>query len=75
VSLPPELERFAEQAVAAGRLPDVSAAVVTGASLLLCQEPARAAFGASLEAAVAEGEREDFVTIEAVEREINGLIR
>jgi putative addiction module CopG family antidote len=74
VTLPPELERFAEEAVATGRFPDVSAVVAAGVSLLQRQEQARSAFNASLEAAEAEGEREGFVTIEEVHREINDLI-
>lgn len=45
--LPPELARFAEEAVAAGRFPDASAVVAAGVSLLQRQEQARAAFNAS----------------------------
>ena len=74
VTLPPELERFAEEAVAAGRFRDVSDVVAAGVSLLQRQEQARSAFNASLEAAEAEGERDGFFTIEEVHREINGLI-
>ena len=74
VTLPPELERFATDAVAAGRCRDLSEVVAAGLSLLQRQEQARAAFNASLEAAEAEGEREGFFTIEEVHREINDLI-
>ena len=74
VTLPPELERFATDAVAAGRFRDLSEVVAAGLSLLQRQEQARAAFNASLEAAEAEGEREGFFTIEEVHREINDLI-
>ncbi len=74
VTLPPELEQFAEQAVAAGRFRDISDVVAAGVSLLQRQEQARSAFNASLEAAEAEGERDGFFTIEEVHREINGLI-
>ena len=74
VTLPPELERFAEEAVAAGRFRDISDVVAAGVSLLQRQEQARSAFNASLEAAEAEGERDGFFTIEEVHREINGLI-
>jgi len=74
VTLPPELERFATDAIAAGRFRDLSDVVAAGLSLLQRQEQARAAFNASLEAAEAEGEREGFFTIEEVHREINDLI-
>jgi len=74
VTLPPELERFAEQAVASGRYRDMSDALAAGLRLLRRQEQARAAFNASLEAAEAEGEREGFFTIDEVHREINDLI-
>lgn len=74
VTLPPELERFAEDAIAAGRFRNVSEVVVAGVSLLRRQEQARAAFNASLESAEAEGERDGFFTIEEVHRETNDLI-
>ena len=48
VTLPPELERFATEAVAAGRYRDVSAVVAAGVSLLQRAEAARAEFNASL---------------------------
>lgn len=59
---------------AAGRIPDVSAVVAAGVSLLQRQEQVRAEFNASREAAEADGEREGFVTIEEAHREINDLI-
>jgi antitoxin ParD1/3/4 len=62
VTLPPELERFAEEAVAAGRFRNVSAVVAAGVSLLRRQEQARADFVTSLEAAEAEAERDGCVT-------------
>lgn len=74
VTLPPDLVRFAEEAVSAGRYPDISAVMAAGVSLLQRQEQARAAFNASLEAAEAEGERDGFAAIEEVHREINDLI-
>lgn len=74
ITLPPDLESFAEEAVAAGRFHDVSAVVAAGVSLLQRHEQARAEFDASLEAAEADGELEGFVTIEEVHREINDLI-
>ena len=62
VTLPPELERFAEEAVAAGRFPNVSAVVAAGVSLLQRQEQARAELLASVLAAEEEAEREGCVT-------------
>ena len=47
VTLPPELERFAEAAVAAGRFRDMSEVVAAGVSLLQRQEQARAELLAS----------------------------
>jgi antitoxin ParD1/3/4 len=74
VTLPPELERFAEEAVAAGRFPDVSAVVAAGVSLLQRQEQARVEFVASLEEAEAEGERVGFYTIDDVHAEMTDII-
>ena len=74
VTLPPDLERFAAEAVAAGRYRDLSEVIAAGLSLLQRREQAREAFNASLEAAEAEGERDGFFTIEDVHREINDLI-
>ncbi len=62
VTLPPELERFAEEAVAAGRFRDVSAVVAAGVSLLQRQEQARAELLASVLAAEEEAEREGCVS-------------
>jgi putative addiction module CopG family antidote len=56
VTLPPELEQFAEDAVAAGRFRDVSAVVAAGMRLLRRQEQARADFAASVGAAEAAGD-------------------
>jgi putative addiction module CopG family antidote len=62
VTLPPELKRFAEEAVAAGRFRDVSAVVAAGVSLLQRQEQARAELLASVLAAEEEAEREGCVS-------------
>lgn len=69
VHLTPELERFAHECVAAGRFNNVSEVVRSSLRLLQDQETRRAAFVASLEAAVAEGEQRGFVTADEVERE------
>lgn len=74
VTLPPDVERFATEAVAAGRYKDVSAVIIAGARLLQRQDAARAAFAASLDAAIAEGERDGFFTIEEVERDMDAVI-
>ena len=62
VTLPPELERFATEAVAAGRYRDVSDVVAAGVSLLQRQEQARAELLASVLAAHDEAERDGCVT-------------
>jgi putative addiction module CopG family antidote len=62
VTLPPELERFAEAAVAAGRFRDVSAVVAAAVSLLQRQEQARAALLASVLAAEEEADRNGYLT-------------
>ena len=62
VTLPPELKQFAEDAVAAGRFPDVSAVVAAGVSLLQRQEQARADLLASVLAAEEEAERDGCVS-------------
>jgi antitoxin ParD1/3/4 len=74
VILPPDLERFADDAVAQGRFRDVAEVVRAGISLLQHAEAERVAFVASLEAAEAESERDGFVTAEQVHREMNDLI-
>src|ERR1700719_3916083 len=73
VTLPPELERFAAEAVAAGRHRDVAAVVVAGVSLLQRTEAARAEFDASLEEAEAESERLGFLTADEVHAEMSGI--
>ena len=74
VTLPPELERFAEEAVAAGRYRDLSELVAAGVGLLRRAEAERAAFNASLEEAEAEGERDGFFTVDDVHAEMQGII-
>ena len=56
VTLPPELERFATEAVAAGRYRDVSDVVAAGVSLLQRQEQACAELLASVLAAREESD-------------------
>jgi putative addiction module CopG family antidote len=74
VTLPPDLARFATDAVAAGRFRDVAEVVAAGVSLLLRQEQARAAFIQSLEDAEAEAERDGWHSAEDVHAEMAALI-
>jgi antitoxin ParD1/3/4 len=74
VHLTPELERFAQSCVASGRFNNVSEVVRSGLRLLQDTEERRAAFVASLEAAVGEGERDGFLTAQDVETEVQAAI-
>ena len=74
VSLPPELEQFAAEAVATGRYRDTADVMRAAVDLLKRQELARANFIASLEAAEAESEREGWLTAEEVHAEMTALI-
>jgi len=74
VSLPPELERFAEEAVAAGRFRDVSAVVAAGVSLLQHQEQARAELLASVLAAKEESDRDGYLTGDEVAERVRATI-
>ena len=73
-TLPPDLERFATEAVAAGRYRTFDDVVAAGISLLQRQEAARAELLASVVAAEAEGDRLGYVSIEAVEVEMREVI-
>ena len=74
VTLPPELEQFAAEAVASGRFRDVDEIVRTGVDLLRRRETARADFIASLEAAQEEGRRNGFHEIDDVMAELDSII-
>ena len=74
VTLPPELERFAEEAVAAGRYRDLSDVVAAGVSLLQRQEQARAELLASVLAAKEESDREGYLTGEEVATRVRATI-
>ena len=74
VILPPELERFAAEAVASGRYRDLSDVLSAGLRLLQQAEAEVAAFVASLEAARAEAERDGFVTIDVLAAELDSII-
>ncbi len=62
VALPPELEKFAAEAVAAGRYRDLGDVVAAGVGLLQRQEAARAELLASVLAAQEEADREGCIT-------------
>lgn len=74
VSLPPDLDRFAEEAVAAGRYRDKAELVRAGIELIRKLESERAAFIRSLEEAEAEGERDGFVSMDDVHAEMMGIV-
>jgi antitoxin ParD1/3/4 len=74
VTLPPELEQFAAEAVASGRFRDVDEIVRTGVDLLRRRETARAAFIKSLEDAQAEAERDGWHSLEDVMAEADEII-
>lgn len=74
LTLPPDLESFAAEAVAAGRYRDVAEVVRTGVRLLRQAEAEVANFVASLEEAQAEGERDGFLTAEQVEHRVRAAI-
>jgi antitoxin ParD1/3/4 len=74
LTLPPDLARFADEAVASGRFRDVAEVVLAGVTLLRRAEAERAGFVASLEEAREEGERDGFLTIDEVEADIQAAI-
>ena len=86
ITLPPELDQFATEAVASGRYGSRDDVVAAGLSLLRqadaevtgffgsLDDAQMAAFAASLDAAEAEGERLGFATIEEVMRETDAQL-
>ncbi len=74
VTLPPDLERFATEAIAAGRFRDRDELVAAGIALLRQAEAEHAAFVRSLEEAEAEGERDGFVPAEQVHRDMRAML-
>jgi putative addiction module CopG family antidote len=74
ITLTPDLERFAADAVAAGRYRDMSAVVQAGLSLLKQAEAEVADFVASLDEARAEGERDGFLSAAQVESRVRSAI-
>jgi antitoxin ParD1/3/4 len=74
VSLPPALEKFARDCVAEGRYSNVSEVVRSAMRLLQEQEEARRRFEATLDEAVAESDREGWLTIDQVAAEMQAVI-
>lgn len=74
VHLTPELERFAQGCVEAGRFNNVSEVVRSALRMLQDAEERRAAFVESLKGAIAEGERDGFASSQSVEAEVLGAI-
>jgi putative addiction module CopG family antidote len=74
MTLTPELEAFAADAVAAGRYRDMGEVVRAGVSLLRRAEAERTAFIRSLEEAQAEGERDGFYELDEVLTEVDAII-
>jgi putative addiction module CopG family antidote len=69
VTLPPDLERFVAEAVAAGRYGDASAAVAAGLNLLRRQEQARVELLASALAAKEESDRDGYLAGDEVAKQ------
>ncbi len=74
VTLKPDQERFAAEAVAGGRFRDVDGVVEASLTLLQRAEAERAAFVASLEAAEAESACGGFVAAADIHREMSAFI-
>ena len=74
VFLPPELERFAAEAIASGRYRDRADLVAAGVGLLQRQETARAELLASVLAAKEGGERDGYLTGDEVAVRIRATI-
>jgi putative addiction module CopG family antidote len=74
MTLPPELERFAAEAIAAGRYRDKAELLAAGVSLLQRQERARAELLASVLAAKADGDRDGYLTGDEVAARVRASI-
>lgn len=74
VTLPPELERFATEAVAAGRYRTVADVVVAGVTLLQRKEQARDELLASVLAAKEASDRDGYLTGDEVAARVRATI-
>jgi len=72
--LPPELEQFATEAVAAGRYRDMAEVVRIGVDLLRQRDAARAKLQASVLAAQAEADRDGYLTGDEVAARVRATI-
>jgi len=74
ITLPPDLEQFAAEAVAAGHYRDTAEVVRAGVELLRRREHARAELLASVLAAREEGERAGYLTADEVAAHVRETI-
>jgi Arc/MetJ-type ribon-helix-helix transcriptional regulator len=74
MTLPPELERFAAEAIAAGRYRDKADLLAAGVGLVQRLEVERAAFVASLEAAEADAKQNGTLSLDEVMAEMDRII-
>ena len=74
MTLPPELERFVAEAIAAGRYRDKADLLAAGVSLLQRQERARAELLTSVLAAKEEGDRDGYLTGDEVAARVRASI-
>jgi putative addiction module CopG family antidote len=74
VTLPPDLERFATEAVAAGRYRTASDLVAAAVTLLRRHEQARAELLASVLAAKEESDRDGYLTGDEVAERVRATI-
>ena len=75
VTLPPDLEQFATEAVAAGRYRDTAEVVRAGVQLLQRAEAEVVEFVASLETARDEANRDGWVSLDEMLAEMDQIIR
>jgi putative addiction module CopG family antidote len=74
IALPPDLEQFAAEAVAAGHYRDTAEVVRAGVELLRRREQARADLLASVIAAREEGDRDGYLTADEVATHVRETI-
>ena len=74
VLLPPDLERFAVEAVASGRYRDITDVVRDGLDMVRRRDQARTDFLASLEAAQRDGEQNGLHNLDDVLAELDAII-
>ncbi|NGM50226.1 type II toxin-antitoxin system ParD family antitoxin [Caulobacter sp. 602-2] len=74
VKLTPALEKFAEDLVAEGRYADIDAVVRSSLTLLQSREAERLALRRSIDEAIAESERDGYVTLDELMVELDAII-